>query len=241
MGNAFCPGTKLIRQPTPEVIKCASCKGDVEIWSDELRVNCPHCHQAVVRKGPMSCLEWCTMGKECVGEEAYGKFVEQRSLNIKQQILTELENYFGTDAKRIAHAKAVLCAAEELLQRGGGDWHIVVPTAILHDVGIKVAEEKYGSSAGNYQEVEGPPIVRKILLKVGLRHEHIDEICAIVAHHHSPGKDETLNFQMLYDADGLVNIQESIGGMDTEQKKVLIEKQFLTAAGREIAAERFLK
>jgi len=38
----------------------------------------------------------------------------------------------------------------------------VIPASILHDVGIKAAEEKHGSSAGHFQELEGPEIARKI-------------------------------------------------------------------------------
>ena len=33
---------------------------------------------------------------------------------------------------------------------------------------IKVAEEKYGSSTGPYQEKEGPPVAREILSRLGI-------------------------------------------------------------------------
>jgi DNA-directed RNA polymerase subunit RPC12/RpoP len=241
MDHSFCPGARILRQPKPESIKCTTCGGDVEIWSDESRATCPSCKATVVREGGMSCLDWCKMGKECVGEEIYNTYMAQRSVNVKQQILAELELWFGEDARRIAHAKQVMHHAEELLRRESADWHIVVPAAILHDVGIKVAEEKYGSAAGRYQEIEGPPVVRKILLKIGLGVGQIDEICAIVAHHHSPGKNETRNFEAVYDADCLVNIGETVGGLNPEQRKILIDRTFLTAAGREMAADLYLQ
>ncbi|MDD5674089.1 MAG: HD domain-containing protein [Chitinivibrionales bacterium] len=241
MDHAFCPGARLLRQPKLEVTKCSSCGSEVEIWSDEMRVTCPVCKSAVVRDGNTSCLDWCKMGKDCVGADVYDKYMAQKSVNVKQMLLAELEKYFGADAKRIAHAKAVLCFAEGLLKRGTADWHIVVPAALLHDVGIKVAEAKYGSAAGKYQEIEGPPIVRKILLKAGLPHENIEEICGIVAHHHSPGENETENFRTLFDADNLVNIEEIIKGQAAEQCRQLIEKTFLTAAGKEMATELYVK
>ena len=34
--------------------------------------------------------------------------------------------------------------------------------ALLHDIGIKISEEKYHSSAGKYQELEGPAQARKL-------------------------------------------------------------------------------
>ena len=121
-----------------------------------------------------------------------------------------------------------------------GDWHILMPASILHDVGIKVAEEKYGSSAGHLQEKEGPGIARKLLLKLGLRMEHIDEICEIIAHHHSPGEINTNNFKILYDADWLVNLGDEIGGGDKQKLKNMIRKVFLTQTGKKLAENIYL-
>ena len=129
---------------------------------------------------------------------------------------------------------------EELLKTEDGDWHILMPASILHDIGIKVAEEKYGSSAGHLQEKEGPGIARKLLLKLGLRMEHIDEICEIIAHHHSPGEIDTNNFKILYDADWLVNLGDEIGGGDKQKLKKMISKVFLTQTGKKLAENIYL-
>lgn len=240
MDHTICPGSRLIRQPRPESILCPSCGTEAEIWSDEQRAKCPSCKRYVVREGFGSCLDWCKMAKDCVGSETFDRYVMQRSGVIRGEIVREMEAFFGGDKKRIAHAKQVLQYAEALLKQEKGEWNIVVPTAILHDVGIKIAEEKYGSSAGPYQEQEGPPIARKILLKVGLRMEAIDEICTIIAHHHSPGKIDTPNFRILYDADGLVNAEETLPGKTAEARKAIIERLFLTVSGRRMAEEFFL-
>jgi len=134
----------------------------------------------------------------------------------------------------------VLEYAEQILKKENGDWHIVIPAAILHDVGIKVAEEKYGSSAGHLQEKEGPPVARKVLLKFGLRLEDIDEICKIIAHHHSPGIITTQNFNILSDSDWLVNFKNEIKIKDKEKRKKIIKKVFLTDTGSKIAQEIYL-
>ena len=65
-----CPGSKNIRQPKPEYIKCPSCGEEVEIWTDEIKTICLKCKAAVMRKEESSCLEWCKYAKECVGEAA---------------------------------------------------------------------------------------------------------------------------------------------------------------------------
>ncbi len=126
----------------------------------------------------------------------------------KKNLLNKMRDYFGSDQKRIQHAEKVLAAAEKVLKTEKGNPEVVIASAILHDIGINEAERKYHSNAGKYQEIEGPPIARKILEEVGMDKNIIQEICEIIAHHHSPGKVNTLNFKILYDADGIVNKSE---------------------------------
>lgn len=160
---------------------------------------------------------------------------------MKKKLTVVMENYFGNDIKRISHAKEVMKYAEMLLKLEGGDSEIVIPAAILHDVGIKIAEEKYNSSAGLYQEKEGPPIARKILEDMAVETSAIDEICEIIAHHHSPGKINTSNFKILYDADWLVNLKDEVNIEDKEKLEKTINKLFLTDSGKELAGQIYLR
>ncbi|MCL5408531.1 MAG: HD domain-containing protein [Candidatus Omnitrophica bacterium] len=230
-----CPGSIGLRQPKPEEIKCPSCGTEVEIWTDEVKVICPDCKSLIRREIDLSCLEWCKYGKECVGQQVYNTYMENKKLTIKEKLIKELEEYFGRDTKRIIHAKNVLNFAEELLKNEKADWQIVIPASILHDIGIKVAEEKYGSSDGHYQEKEGPEIARKILLKYGLKKEDVEEICNIIAHHHCPGEIDSNNFKVLYDADRLVNLKDEVDTKDKDRLKKLIDKIFLTETGKQMA------
>jgi HD superfamily phosphodiesterase len=127
---------------------------------------------------------------------------------MKDKLLKEMENYFGADEKRRRHARRVLGYAEELLKTEDGDRQIVEAAAILHDIGIHAAEAKYGSSAGKYQEIEGPPIAKKILEKIGFPKDKLPEVLEIIAHHHSPGKMDTPSFRVLYAADCRVNLED---------------------------------
>ena len=238
--HTICPGSKIIRQPKPELFDCPNCGEEVEIWTDELKGTCPSCKSTVMRYQDQSCLEWCKLAKNCVGDKAYNSFMKNRSQTVKEKLLRDVELLFCDDKKRIEHAIKVMKYVEELLKTEDGDWHILMPVSILHDVGIKVAEEKYGSSAGHLQEKEGPGIARKFLLKLGLRMEHIDEICEIIAHHHSPGIINTNNFKILYDADWLVNLGDEIGSGDRQKLKKMISKVFLTSTGKKMAEDIYL-
>ena len=240
MDHAFCPGSRLLRQPAPELYPCPNCGAEVEIWSDEFKRACPKCRKMVLRPGGMSCLEWCKQAKECVGEATYESWAASRCLGLKGRLLEALEAHFAGDARRVAHAQAVLAEAESLAHSEAADWHIVVPAALLHDVGLKAAEEKYGSDEPRYQEQEGPPLARAILLKLGLQLRDIDEVCDIVAHHHSPRVRETANFSVVYDADCLVNLGASAAGRPRGELEQQVRQRFLTESGRKRAGELFL-
>lgn len=236
-----CPGAQKFKRPEPEFIKCPSCGEEVEIWTDEVKATCPKCKKPVTRQDGASCLEWCKCARECIGDRAYNNYLKNKAALMRDKLIEELEKYFGTDAKRIAHAKKVLGFAEGLLLEEKGDWHIVIPASILHDVGIKAAEEKYGSSAGQYQEKEGPAIAGEILAKLDFKKEDIKEICEIIAHHHSPGKVTTQNFKIIYDADWLVNLQDEVDTKDKGKLLNIIDRTFLTETGKRLAKTIYLK
>jgi len=159
---------------------------------------------------------------------------------MKARLIEAMKAVFGSDQRRIKHALSVLAYAETLLKDEPGDELTVVAAAILHDIGIHEAERKYNSSAGNYQEIEGPPIAREILERLGFDKERTDHICQIISlHHHVAGLD-TPEFRILWDADWLVNIPDEYPGWETCKLRPIIEKVFKTATGGEMAEALFL-
>jgi hypothetical protein len=104
------------------------------------------------------------------------------------------------------------------------------------------AEKKYGSTAAEYQQKEGPPIAESILTKLGAKEELIEEVCDIIGHHHQPRSDDSLNFKVVYDADLLENTDEKQKENPADPAKLAdrIEKIFLTQSGRKVAREVLL-
>ena len=153
-----------------------------------------------------------------------------------------MKRYFKSDFKRIAHAGRVARYAERIGKKEKGSLAVILPAAYLHDIGIHEAERKHGSTAAEFQEAEGPPIARSILEKLGAKEELIEEVCDIVAHHHHPRPDDSLNFKVVYDADLLENLDEKQkkAPRSKEEIKALIERSFLTDTGREAAGEMLL-
>jgi HD superfamily phosphodiesterase len=158
----------------------------------------------------------------------------------KAALIQAMEAYFGRDTKRINHARKVTEYAEALLEKEGGDYPVVIAAALLHDIGIHEAERKYSSTAGKYQEIEGPPIARLILRGLKFPPYQIEEVCEIIAHHHSPGKVNTRNFKILYDADWLVNLRDEYDIQNQTRLGSVIDRLFLTNSGRALARDIYL-
>ena len=160
-------------------------------------------------------------------------------VGIKEIAISKMKQLFGEDDKRVDHALKVLRFSEEILQGENVTGKIaetVMLTAILHDIGIHEAERKYNSNFGMYQEIEGPPIAKRMLREMGIRNRTIERVCYIIGGHHTPSKVDDVDFQILWEADLLVNIEES--GLMTDKNvnvRTIISKNFKTATGKRIA------
>jgi len=150
-----------------------------------------------------------------------------------EKVIKVMIEYFGNDILRINHALKVYGFASTIGRNEELDstiLQIIDIAAVLHDIGIPESEKKYKSSAGKYQEREGPPIAREMLLKLGVGEDIIDRVCFLIGNHHSYSKIEGSDFQILVEADLLVNIHE-----DEIKKSALPsirEKYFKTASGQ---------
>jgi len=65
-----CPGQDG-RHLSVSLHRCPHCGGEVEMFSDETRVRCPHCREYLWKEEVPSCVEWCVKARECVGEERW--------------------------------------------------------------------------------------------------------------------------------------------------------------------------
>ena len=136
------------------------------------------------------------------------------------------------DARRIQHflkvyAFAAQLGREEKLDAETQD--ILEAAAILHDIGIHAAEKKYGSAAGKYQEIEGPAPARALLESLGCEEALIERVCYLIAHHHTYDGVDGLDYQILLEADFLVNAYED--GLSAQGISAFRAKVFRTRSG----------
>ena len=160
---------------------------------------------------------------------------------MREELINKMKNVFGADTKRINHTLSVLDFAEKIQAAEGGDALVVKASAILHDIGIHEAERKYNSSAGKYQEIEGPPVAKRILKSCDIPSGTIEHICRIITNHHTAKDIDTTEFRIIWDADNIVNFQEELEDASRERIEKIIKKVFKTNTGHRMASEFLIK
>ena len=148
--------------------------------------------------------------------------------------------YYSGDPNRIQHFTKVhsfarLIAVSEQVDTGLR--FITEAAAIVHDIGIKLCEQKYGKCEGKLQEIEGPPLTEEMLDELGFAPEVVERVSYLVGHHHTYDNIDGMDYQILVEADFLVNFFE--GGLDKDKVRTTYEKIFKTEAGRLICREMF--
>lgn len=106
---------------------------------------------------------------------------------------------------------------------------ILEAAAVVHDIACPLCRVKYGNTNGKYQEEEGIPLTYEFFKYSGLSKEFIDRVAYLVGHHHTLTCIDGLDYQILIEADYIVNADES--NYSKENIKNTIEKVFKTKTG----------
>lgn len=86
---------------------------------------------------------------------------------------------------------------------------ILETAALVHDIGIRNCMRQYGRSDGKLQEQVGPDEAEKLLRTLGDYTEaQISRVKYLVGHHHTYTHVEGMDYQILIEADFLVNLYE---------------------------------
>lgn len=159
-----------------------------------------------------------------------------------RKLIEKMMEYYAGDPKRVQHFLKVYEFAKLIGDAEALDaetMHILRTAAIVHDIGIKISEEKYGSSSGKYQEKEGPAVAEPMLLALGYDEAVIDRVLFLIAHHHTYNEIEGLDYQILVEADFLVNLFED--GSSRETAETVQKNIFKTKTGTHYLSNLFLK
>lgn len=115
---------------------------------------------------------------------------------------------------------------------------IAETAAIVHDIGIKISMEKYGTCNGKLQEQVGPVYAEELLKKVGFEKDMIERVSYLVAHHHTYTNIDGMDYQILVEADFLVNLYENHSNGETIEN--VYNRIFKTESGRKLCKQIYL-
>lgn len=156
-------------------------------------------------------------------------------------ILNKMIKYFDNDIKRINHALKVYGFASSIARMENVPTEktfIIKSASLIHDIGIKEAEKKYGSSSGHFQEIEGPEVAKDLLSDVNIDNYLLERILYLIGNHHSYNKIDDIDFQILVEADFLVNIFED--KMSQNSTTNIRKNIFKTKTGIELLESMYL-
>lgn len=170
---------------------------------------------------------------------------------MKDNAVIRMREYFTAASSRgeeyVEHTLEVLRRAETILSgENVGSLFLqnaAVLGAIFHDIGIPESERKYGSTDPEYQHLEGPPITRQILTELGIRPDILERVCYIVGNHHSRKAIDGADFQIVYEADYLVNTASRLADgstcRDEDTLARALKEHFITPTGSRLLKELF--
>lgn len=158
------------------------------------------------------------------------------------RILVKMIDYSAGNRKDINHLMKVHSHAR-IIGKGEGLSEelqkITEIAAIVHDIACPLCRIKYGNTNGKYQEAEGPALTESFLADTGLTREEIARIAYLVGHHHTYEGVDGLDYQILLEADYLVNADES--GYSRENILHMRDTVFQTKTGTALLESIYLK
>lgn len=122
-------------------------------------------------------------------------------------------------AKTIGEAEELEPETQEILELA----------AVVHDIACPLCRVKYGNTNGKHQEEESAPLVEKFFSKLSVGTLNVERIKWLVEHHHTYTNVDGMDYQILLEADFLVNAGES--GYSQEAIENACVNIFRTATG----------
>lgn len=157
-----------------------------------------------------------------------------------EKVIAATIAYDTGDVKRIQHFLKVHAFAHLIGLEEGLDAHtqfVLETAAVVHDIGIHRAEEVYGINTGAYQEELGPAEAGTLLTQLGWPRDVIERVKYLVGHHHTYTNVNGIDYQILLEADFLVNFYED--DESPAAQKHVYETIFKTEAGKRLCRQQF--
>ena len=162
--------------------------------------------------------------------------------NLTSRAMEKMVDYYQGNKHDVAHFIKVYTYAKtigELEQLDADTLQTLELAAIVHDIACPLCRVKYGNTDGKNQEAESPALVEPFLAELSVSQDKIERISWLVAHHHTYTNVDGIDYQILLEADYLVNADESEYSLRAVQ--TTYERVFKTEAGRRLLRSIYLR
>lgn len=164
-----------------------------------------------------------------------------QNINMLNKLHMAMIELYKGDSRRIQHFCKVHSYARLIAQMENVDYKtlfIIETAALTHDIGIHTCEEKYGECGGRLQEKEGSALAKELLERLGFETDISERVQYLIAHHHTYNNIDGIDYQILVEADFLVNMYED--NLSKEAVLKAYDSIFKTEYGKKICKDMYL-
>lgn len=151
---------------------------------------------------------------------------------MKEKIISKMIDFYRGNRSDVRHFLKVYAYAQTIGRLEGLDektQETLEIAAVVHDIACPLCREKYGNTSGNHQEAESEALLRIFLSEFALPREMEERIIYLVSHHHIYTDVEGIDYQILLEADYLVNADEAQYSMEAVRR--FRDRVFRTKSG----------
>ena len=127
------------------------------------------------------------------------------------QLMKKMIDFSGGSMHDVTHLIKVWGYARTIGMLEGLDsdtQFVLEAAAITQDIACPLCRSKYCSAAGPLQEKEGAVLVRAFLADTAMPDSMVERISYLIGHHHTLDAVDGIDYQILLEADYLVNAEE---------------------------------
>ena len=149
------------------------------------------------------------------------------------QIMEKMIAFSEGNIHDITHLSCVWTYAKTIGELEGLDadtQFILEVAAITHDIACPLCRVKYGNTNGKNQEKESAALIAEFFKDSDLPQDFTDRISFLVSHHHTIDQIDGIDYQIIIEADYLVNADES--HFSGHNIKNMYDKVFKTETGK---------
>ena len=134
------------------------------------------------------------------------------------EVVKKMVEYSKGDLHDINHFMKVYAYAKTIAEGENlspEQQKLVEVTAVVHDIACPLCRVKYGNANGKHQEEESAALIEEFFSDSDLPKEFVDRVSYIVSHHHTITGIDGIDYQILVEADFLVNLAEEQSSRET--------------------------